>query len=265
MFVASKEKQQRVERYSVKKLADLAGVSVRTLHLYDQIGLLKPSIRTEKKYRYYGRAEALRMQQILFYKTLGMPLKEIAAMLHDPDFDQVQSLERHRQVLLNRREQITTLLATIDKTIDHLKNETMLSIDELYEGLPREQATAWREEAKQKWGDAVERSENHLRKKTKAEFEQLASAAAGNRNRLLALMHEDPTSEKVQKEIAEHYALIREFWGTSALPDKQAEAYAGLGDLYLSDERYTSIDGKPNPEFAQFMNIAMKHFVKGLP
>ena len=88
-----------MERYSVKKLASLAGVSVRTLHLYDEIGLLKPSIRTEKKYRLYGRAEALRLQQILFYKELGMPLKEIADILDDPQFDPIQSLENHRKVL----------------------------------------------------------------------------------------------------------------------------------------------------------------------
>jgi DNA-binding transcriptional MerR regulator len=253
-----------VERYSVKKLAGMAGVSVRTLHLYDEIGLLKPSIRTEKKYRYYGRAEALRLQQILFYKELGMPLKEIADILDDPQFDPVLSLENHKKVLMQKQEQLTTLLQTIDKTIDHLKNETMLSTEELYEGLPKEAATTWRDEAVQKWGNAVERSENHLRKKTKQEFEQLKQAAGKNWTKLQSMMKEDPAGEKVQAAIREHYELIREFWGTAGSPDKQAEAYAGLGDLYISDERYTSASGQPNPEFAQFMNIAMKYFAKRL-
>jgi DNA-binding transcriptional MerR regulator len=253
-----------VERYSVKKLAGMAGVSVRTLHLYDQIGLLKPSIRTEKKYRYYGRAEALRLQQILFYKALGMPLKEIADILDDPQFDPVQSLENHKKVLLQKKEQLSTLLNTIDKTIDHLKNETMLSTEELYKGMPKEAATTWREEAVQKWGDAVERSENHLRKKSKQEFEQLKQAAGQNWMHLQSLVQEDATGEKVQAAIREHYELIREFWGTAGSPDKQAEAYAGLGELYVSDERYTMADGKPNPEFAQFMNTAMKYFARQL-
>lgn len=253
-----------MERYTVKQLASLAGVSVRTLHLYDEMGLLKPSIRTEKKYRLYGKAEAFRLQQILFYKELGMPLKDIAAILDDPDFDPVKSLEDHKKTLLQKQDQLTTLLQTIDKTIDHLKNETMLSVEELYEGMPKEQATAWREEATKKWGDAVNRSENHLRKKSKEEFEQLKQASDQNRHRLLSLIQEDPAGEKVQAAIAEHYELIREFWGTAGLPDKQAEAYAGLGDLYTSDERYTTVDGKPNPGFAQFMSIAMKYFAMTL-
>lgn len=263
MFVSS-TKKQRVERYSVKKLAALAGVSVRTLHLYDQIGLLKPSIRTEKKYRLYGRAEALRLQQILFYKELGMPLKEIADILDDPQFDPVQSLQNHKKVLEQKREQLSTLLETIDKTIDHLKNETMLTTEELYEGLPKEQVVTWRKESSEQWGTAVERSENHLRKKTKEEFAALKEAAGNNWTRLVALVNEDPASEKVQDLIAEHYELIREFWGTAGLPDKQADAYAGLGDLYVNDERYTTVNGTHNPAFAQFMQKAMKHFAKKL-
>lgn len=253
-----------MERYSVKKLASLAGVSVRTLHLYDEIGLLKPSIRTEKKYRLYGKAEALRLQQILFYKELGMPLKEIADILDDPEFDPVQSLENHKKLLQEKQEKLHTLLRTIDKTIDHLKNETMLSTEELYEGLSEEQVTAMRTEAKEKWGSSVERSENHLRKKTKEEFNQLKEAASANLKKLVALSNEDPRSEKVQAEIRVHYELIREFWGTAGSPDKQAEVYAGLGDLYVTDERYMANAGAPDHAFANFMNKAMKHFAKGL-
>ena len=253
-----------MERYSVKKLASLAGVSVRTLHLYDEIGLLKPSIRTEKKYRLYGRAEALRLQQILFYKELGMPLKEIADILDDPQFDPIQSLENHRKVLQEKQEKLHTLLRTIDKTIDHLKKATMLTTEELYEGLSEEQATAIRKEATEKWGGVVERSENHLRKKTKEEFNQLKEAAGANLKKLVALGNEDPLSEKVQAEIRVHYELIREFWGTAGSPDKQAEAYGGLGDLYTSDDRYMASAGVTDAAFAQFMNRAMKHFAKGL-
>ena len=242
----------------------MAGVSVRTLHLYDEIGLLKPSIRTEKKYRLYGKAEAIRLQQILFYKVLGMPLKEIAEILDDPHFDPVTALENHKKLIQQKQEQLTTLLKTIDKTIDHLKNETMLSTEELYEGLPEEQANAWRQEAIGKWGNAVERSETHLRKKTKEMFAELKAQADANTRRLLTLSDKDPASEEVQAEIGVHYELIREFWGTAGSPDKQADAYAGLGELYVSDERYMAVNGGPNPNFAQFMNKAMKHFTRRL-
>ena len=146
----------------------------------------------------------------------------------------------------------------------YLTNETMLTTEELYEGLPKEQADAWRQEASDKWGAAVGRSENYLRKKSKEEFAALKEAAGNNWKRLMALSNEEPSSQKVQDLIAEHYELIREFWGTAGLPDKQADAYAGLSDLYVSDERYTAVNGVPNPAFAQFMQKAMKHFAKGL-
>ena len=253
-----------MERYSVKKLAALAGVSVRTLHLYDQLGLLKPAIRTEKNYRLYGKAEALRLQQILFYKELQVPLKEIAEILDDPQFNPLSALELHKKELQQQKDRLDTFLQTIDKTINHLKNKTMLSTEELYEGLPRDTAEAWQKEAKEKWSSAFERSDNYLRNKTKAEFESLKEQAKANQHKLLSLLNEEPTSDQVQKEIAQHYHIIREFWGTAGSPDKQADAYAGLADLYINDERYTNQDGKPNAAFAQFLNKAMKHFVKKL-
>src|ERR1700712_3237780 len=97
------------DNYSVKQLAKLAGVSVRTLHLYDQLGLLKPSVRTESRYRRYGEKELLRLQQILFYKVLDFPLKEIAPILDDPDFDLIKAFEGHRQLLTKKRDHLATL------------------------------------------------------------------------------------------------------------------------------------------------------------
>nr|WP_255539609.1 TipAS antibiotic-recognition domain-containing protein [Longitalea luteola] len=140
----------------------------------------------------------------------------------------------------------------------------MLRPEELYEGLPPETVENWRQLAKEHWGDAVDRARDHLLKKTKQEYKALKQAASLNWQTLLSLRHEDPTSELVQKEIAVHYELIREFWGTAGITDNQAAAYAGLGDLYVADERYTMIEGKPQPEFAQFMQQAMKYFADRL-
>src|SRR5580704_4516137 len=107
-----------VVRYSVRQLAGLAGVSVRTLHVYDEMGLLKPSVRTDAGYRQYGEAELLRLQQILFYKELDLSLKQIAEILDDPGFDLVEALVGHRIALSARRDRLTTLLNTIEATID---------------------------------------------------------------------------------------------------------------------------------------------------
>lgn len=250
--------------YSVKKLAKLAGVSVRTLHLYDQMGLLKPSLRTEARYRMYGEKELLRLQQILFYRELDMPLKEIGTLLDNVEFNLIKALEGHKMALISRQQRIETMLKTIDKTINHLKHEKiMLSHEELYEGFSKEQGEAYRHEAAKKWGaDAVEKSESGLRQLGKAHFEQLKEEQKDIAAALFAMMNEDPTSPKVQTHIARHYENIRKFWGTHGSIEKQAEAYAGLGQLYVEDERYTQVNGQTQPVYASFLSKAMKHFAE---
>jgi DNA-binding transcriptional MerR regulator len=116
---------------------------VRTLHLYDQLNLLKPSIRTSVGYRKYGEPELLRLQQILFYRELDFPLKEIGPILDNPNFNLVKALEGHKAALTTRRDRLTTLMHTVDNTITNLKNKTMNNYEQLYEGMPKEQAAAW--------------------------------------------------------------------------------------------------------------------------
>ncbi|MFD2522769.1 MerR family transcriptional regulator [Emticicia soli] len=248
--------------YSVQKMAKLAGVSVRTLHLYDKLGLLKPSIRTEARYRMYGEKELLRLQQILFYKELDFPLKEIQAILDNPDFDLVEALLSHKVSLQARKDRISTLLETIDKTVNHLKTGTiMLKPEELYSGLAKETAEAYRTEASKKYGEkAVEKSEKALGSLTKQEFENLKTDLKENADSLFVLKDKDPTNAQVQQLIARHYEIIRMFWGTSGTADKQAEAYKGLGQLYVNDERFTMIEGKPQPAYALFLSKAMAYF-----
>jgi DNA-binding transcriptional MerR regulator len=252
----------QMDRYSVKQLAKLAGVSVRTLHLYDQLGLLKPSTRTQARYRLYGEKELFRLQQILFYRELDFSLQEIRYILDDPNFDVLQALEGHKTALQARRDRIATLVATIDKTILKLKGErVMLTNEELYEGFPKEKAESYRKEAIDKWGSAtIEKAENYCRNMTKEQLTQLKAESQEIWTTLISLKQEDPSSAKVQQQIARHYANIRQFWGTANESDPQAEAYSGLGQLFVKDERYTMADGKPNPDFAQFMSKAMSHF-----
>jgi DNA-binding transcriptional MerR regulator len=250
-----------MERYSVKQLSKLAGVSVRTLHLYDQIGLLKPATRTEARYRLYGKDQLLKLQQILFYKELDFSLEEINNILSKPDFNLLQALEQHKTALQLRRDRLSTLLHTIDKTISHLKGTVMLTPEELYEGLPKETAADYRKEATAKYGqELVEQSENYLRQLSKEAFAKLKEESKEITGILYSMKHEDPGSEKVQAQVARHYANIRTFWGTANSADPQAEAYEGLGQLYINDERFTLVDGKPQPEFALFMSKAMSHF-----
>ena len=247
--------------YSVKNLAKLAGVSVRTLHHYDRLGLLKPSVRTEAKYRLYGQEELIRLQQILFYKELDFSLEEILGILEEPNFNLVTALESHRQALKARRDRLTTLLETLDKTLSTLKGErVMVTNEELYEGFPKGQT--YRQEAVEKYGaKTVEDSENKLRQLGKAGFEQLKADQQDIVQLLADMVNLDPTSTIVQQQIARHYQNIRGFWGESVCKDKNmAEAYKGLAKLYVDDARFTSQNDVANPAYATFLNKAMTYF-----
>lgn len=252
------KKQDR--NYSVKELAALAGVTVRTLHLYDKIGLLKPSIRTEKKYRLYGKEELYRLQQILFYKELDFQLREITDILDDPDFDLIKALEGHKQALHSRKKRIAEMLLTIDKTILNLKGKNMMTHEELYAGLPKEKAEQWRKEAQEKWPEQFAHSEKTALQMSKEQFNQLKTDFATNIERLASLRHDDPKSDAVQKEIALHYGFIQKFWGKTG---NIGDAYKGLGQLYIDEPSYTQVNGKPNKEFAIFLRDAMNYYVTG--
>src|SRR6187399_1350430 len=120
--------------YTVKKLATMSGVSVRTLHFYDEAGLLKPARVGANGYRYYEKAQLLTLQQILFYRELGFELKQIKRIIGRSDFDKVAALESHRTVLLKNFDRTRSLIVTIDKTIEHLKGTKKMKSNELFAG-----------------------------------------------------------------------------------------------------------------------------------
>ena len=135
-----------------------------------------------------------------------------------------------------------------------------MTVQELYEGLPKEFAGEYRDEAQKRWSEAVKRSEDSLRTMTKADFTALKEEFKQNWQTLATMTAQDPTSDAVQERILRHYTLTRKFWGTSTFADKQAIQFKALGEMYTEDPRFTVIDGKPNPEFAAFMAQAMAHF-----
>lgn len=253
-----------MQKYSVQNLARIAGVSVRTLHLYDELGLLKPASRTENGYRRYGEKELLRLQQILFYKELDVPLKQIATIIDDSSFDLLQALNDHRKLIAEKAERINALLITLNKTIDYLKEGgDMLTPEELYEGFSREDADTFRNKAVEQYGsEAVENSEDALKKMNKQQFAYLKAEQKEIAEKLFSLKGHDPAGRQVQKEIAKHYRNIRKFWGTEHNTDRQGDAYTALGKLYEADERFTMIDGTHQPAYASFLSKAMEHYAK---
>ncbi|HLF28609.1 MAG TPA: MerR family transcriptional regulator [Anaerolineae bacterium] len=240
--------------YTVNQLAKLAGVSVRTLHHYDHIGLLKPSARTAAGYRLYGEADLLRLQQILFFKQFDMALVEIQAILDQPDFDQVRALQSHRRLLEQHGERLARLIRTIDRTILRLTEvEMSLTDEELFEGFTPEQAERYGREARERWGaEQVEATEQRIRKMTKQQWQGIKAEGEQVTLLLASLMDRASDDAEVQQAIARHHAWIENFWTPSA------ESYRALGQGYVEHPEFRAFYEKVRPGLAEFMRAAME-------
>jgi DNA-binding transcriptional MerR regulator len=138
--------------YTVKRLADLAGVSVRTLHYYDQIGLLKPTKIAANGYRHYDDSALYRLQQILFYRELDLELLEIKEILDSPDFDLLAALSSHRAMLQGKIKRLQNLIHTVDDTMQHIAGETNMSKKKLFAGFSEEEQKEYEREARLQYG-----------------------------------------------------------------------------------------------------------------
>ncbi|RFA35833.1 MerR family transcriptional regulator [Virgibacillus dokdonensis] len=233
----------------IKEVADLVGVSVRTLHHYDAIGLLKPEHTTEAGYRIYTDDELERLQQILFYKQVGFPLKKIKAILDNPTFDQVEALEKHRERLLAKRSQIDTMLETIQKTIQHTKGEMNMSNKERFAGFDFSN-NPYEQEARERWGNEAVDKANAKIKQLKDE-ENLQQTMNDLYHRLAEIRNEDPASDIAQQRIGEWYQLLNHI-GTYSY-----DAFKGLGKMYVEDERFQRNMDQFGEGLAIFMRDAM--------
>lgn len=245
-----------MKAYTVHQLAKMAGVSVRTLHYYDQIDLLKPSSRSAAGYRHYGEPELLRLQQILFFKELGFSLSQIGSILDDPAFDQVNALENHRLLLQKQAERLAILLETIDKTILRLTEDTMSMTDEeLYEGFTQEQIERYEREVQDKYDpELVQESKRRLGKMSKEQWQSVKAEGDEVTRMIAELADRAPVDGEVQALIARHHAWIENFYPASA------GVYRGLGHMYAEHEEFRVFYEKFRPGLADFMQAAMTYF-----
>jgi DNA-binding transcriptional MerR regulator len=251
-----KAKEDDVKGYTVSQLARMAGVSVRMLHHYDALGLLRPSARTAAGYRLYQEQDLMRLQQILFFKELDLPLDQIRAILDDPAFDQAQALKAHRRMLEKRTERLARLLKTIDKTILKLTEDTMAMTDaELYEGFTPEQIERYEREVNELYDPVlVEESKRRLRKLSKAQWQAVKQAGDDITRAIALLADRAPGDPEVQKLIAQHHAWIENFYTASA------EVYRGLGQLYASHPEFRARYDRYRLGLADFMQAAMAYY-----
>lgn len=251
-----------MEGYTVRQLARLAGVSVRTLHHYDAIGLLNPGRRSAAGYRLYGPPDLLRLQQILFYRELDLPLAEIARILDDPGFDPAESLREHRKTLEAKLGRLHRLLRTIDETLTQYEGGRMLSDAELYQGFAPDRIESIRREARERYGEAkVAESERRAKAMGKERWKEVQGEAVAINRSLAALMASgaDPGSAEARAAVARHLAWIRNFWS----PD--AESYRGLARLYVEHPEFRAFYDKAAPGLADYLRRAIDRFCEEFP
>lgn len=245
--------------YTVHQLAKLAGVSPRTLRFYDEINLLKPAGTSPAGYRLYGKAEVDRLQQILFYRELGVDLKMIGEILAEPSFDELAALKEHRAKLLARREQLNLLIANVEKTIAAKEGKRAMTDKEKFEGFKRkmiaENEAKYGAEARAKYGaEAVDRSNELLNNMTPEQYgkwQELGNAVLTTLRAAMAT--KDPGGELGQKAADLHRQWLSFTW-----PDYSKEAHAGLAQMYVDDPRFIAYyDGQVQPGAAEFLRDAV--------
>ncbi len=242
--------------YSINQLAKLAGISVRTLHYYDEIGLLRPGRVEKNGYRSYGEDDLLRLQQILFFRELDLPLTDVKKMLDSPAFDRVRALRDHRQLIALKIKRLNGLSATIDKTVRKLTSEINMDDKELYDAFDMKEVGQYAEEAKRRWGhtDAYKQSTARVKKMGKAGLARIAKESDELMKEIAARAGEAPDSEAVQKLIKRHYDNLRNFY------EPTLEMYRGLAEMYVADPRFTAYYEKYRHGLAEFMRQAMIAF-----
>jgi MerR family transcriptional regulator, thiopeptide resistance regulator len=243
--------------YTVKQFAQLAGVSVRTLHHYDEIGLLTPAVIGANGYRYYDERRALRLQSILFYRELDFRLEDIKAVLDRPDFDALTALQEQRTALEAKLGRLHRLIATIDQTIDHLNGKKTMSTKQLFAGLTPEQEKEYTDEAAKRWGaEGVRASQRKYNAYAAEEKARIGAEGEAVYRDLLAAMPQGPAAPAVQACIERWRRHIQYFWTPN---DEQCLA---LATGYRDDPAFRKTYDAIHPDLAAFMVEAVKVYVE---
>ena len=244
--------------YTIQKLASLAGVSTRTLRYYDEIGILKPARINSSGYRIYGQEEVNRLQQILFYRELGVGLDSIKDIIMAPSFDGAKALREHREKLLEKREQLDLLIANVNKTIALTEGRITMSNKEKFEGFKKKMVEdnekKYGKEIREKYGkDTVEASNAKVMNMTEEQYQAVTALAEQLHTTLAeAFKTGDPAGELAQKAADLHKQWLTYYW-----KEYSKEAHAGLAQMYVDDERFTAYYDKEQPGTAEFLRDAI--------
>lgn len=255
-----------VMEYTVHKLAVLAGVSARALRYYDEIGLLKPARTNSSGYRIYGDAEVDRLQQILFYRELGIDLENIKEIISSSSFNSINALEDHHKKLLEKKKQLELLIANVEKTIAAAEGRIKMSDKEKFEGFKQkmidENESKYGGEIRQRYGDeAINRSNQKFKNMTEEQYASIEKLSKELNDTLkLAFENGNPEGELAQKACELHKKWLMNFWDRYS-----KESHMALAQMYVDDARFTAYYDKIAPGCAVFLRDAMRIYtgIKG--
>jgi len=217
------------------EVAALTGISVRTLHHYDNIGLLRPARNGENGYREYTDADLDLLQQILFFRECGFSLRRIGELLQSPDFDRNKAYALQRNYLLTQKRRIDTMLHTLEQTMKASKGELQMTAKDKFAGFDFSK-NPYEAEARKLWGDAaVNQSNDALNAKTSEDKQVLGQSMTTLFEDLAAVRHEAPDSKPAQDAMDRMYRFFNRSFGVHY----SLEAFAGLGQMYVDDPRFT--------------------------
>lgn len=240
--------------FTVGELAKITGVTVRALHHYDDIGLVEPSQRSAAGYRLYGDDDVLRLQQVLLFRELGLPLDEIGAVLDDPAFDRARALREHRAALTTRRARLDAMIAALDTAL-RLEEKPMTTADltSLFDGFSHDEHDA---EARERWGDTDSYKESARRTKQygKADWDKIRGEADAIYGELAALMraHVAADDPRVAEQVEAHRAHIDRWFYPCSIEMQRA-----LAEMYVADPRFTANLDKLGAGFARYLRDAI--------
>ena len=242
---------------NVGDVAALAGVTVRTLHHYDRIGLLSPSERTSTGYRRYTPSDLDRLHQVLVYRELGFPLEEIATLLDDPAADPVAHLRRQLALLRDRLDRTRAMVAAVEKEMEARTMGISLTPEERFEVFGENDPSQYDAEVEERWGetDAYRESRRRTSSYTKDDWLRIKAEGADVERRFADAMRSGaaPDSPEAMDLAEEHRQQItRNFY------DCPPEMHAGLGRMYVEDERFTAHYEEIAPGLAQYVSTAVQ-------
>lgn len=242
-------------KYTIKKLAELAGVSTRTLRYYDQIGLLKPSEVNENNYRIYDEKNVNKLQQILFYRALDFPLNRIQKLINDPNFSRLQALKEQQLLLKSKRDELESLLTNIDATIKDFQGEEKMTDDEKFEAFKQtkisENEQRFGQEIRENYGKrVVDAANDKFVKLSEKKYQAMNNLEAELIQDLVELKkHPNLNSDLARKIFEEHKQWLKYTWSKY-----NAKMHRGLVNLYVEDERFTKYyDDKANTEVVKLL------------